>query len=135
MRPVSLKNLILSPEKSRDLAELPAQRRGISDYENMPNDNLLDAIMASDNDTRIEEIQEKIFKKRFKNKLEERIYKLNKYYDYDHAEYRGIKEINKLLDWSIGEDYYKPIIVNTAFNNNYIQYESKGDKDKILTIS
>ena len=36
---------------------------------------------------------------------------------------------------SIGEDYYKPIIVNTAFNNTYIQYESKGDKDKILTIS
>ena len=63
MRPVSLKNLILSPEKSRDLAELLAQRRGISDYENMPNDNLLDAIMASDNDTRIEEIREKIKKK------------------------------------------------------------------------
>ena len=36
---------------------------------------------------------------------------------------------------SIGEDYYKPIIANSAFNNNYIQYESKGDKDKILTIS
>ena len=33
---------------------------------------------------------------------------------------------------SISEDYYKPIIVNSAFNNNYIQYESKGDK--ILTI-
>ena len=36
---------------------------------------------------------------------------------------------------SIGEDYYKPIIANTAFNNNYIQYGSKGDKDKILIIS
>ena len=36
---------------------------------------------------------------------------------------------------SIGEDYYKPIIVKRAFNNNYIQYESKGDKDKTLTIS
>ena len=36
---------------------------------------------------------------------------------------------------SISEDYYKPIIVNGVFNNNYIQYESKGDKDKILTIS
>ena len=35
----------------------------------------------------------------------------------------------------IGEDYYKPIIANTAFNNNYIQYGSKGDKDKILIIS
>ena len=73
--------------------------------------------------------------KKYLNKLEERIYKLNKYYDYDDAECRGIKEINKLLDLSVGEDYYKPIIVNTAFNNNYIQYESKGDKDKILAIS
>ena len=36
---------------------------------------------------------------------------------------------------SIIEDYYKPIIANSTFNNNYIQYESKGDKDKILTIS
>ena len=40
-----------------------------------------------------------------------------------------------MFDLSIGEDYYKPIIVNTAFNINYIRYESKGDKDKILTIS
>ena len=37
-----------------------------------------------------------------------------------------------MLDLSISEDYYKPIIVNTAFNNNYIRYGSKGDK--ILTI-
>ena len=34
---------------------------------------------------------------------------------------------------SIGEDYYKPITANSAFNNNYIQYESKRDRDKILT--
>ena len=58
--------------------------------------------------------------KKYLNKLEERIYKLNKYYDYDDAEYRGIKEINNLFDLSIREDYYKPIIVNDAFNNNYI---------------
>ena len=40
-----------------------------------------------------------------------------------------------MFDLSISEDYYKPIIVKDTFNNNYIQYESKGDKDKILTIS
>ena len=66
------------------------------------------------------------------NKLEERIYELNKYYDYDDVKYRGIRDIKDLFDLSISEDYYKPIIVNSAFNNNYIQYESKGDK--ILTI-
>ena len=37
-----------------------------------------------------------------------------------------------MLDLSIREDYYKPIIVNSTSNNNYIQYESRGDK--ILTI-
>ena len=35
---------------------------------------------------------------------------------------------------SIREDHYKPIIVNSAFGDNYIQYENKGDKDKVLTI-
>ena len=36
---------------------------------------------------------------------------------------------------SIDEDCYKPIITNRAFEGNYIQYESKGNKEKILTIS
>ena len=33
---------------------------------------------------------------------------------------------------SIGKDYYKPILVRSGYNNNYVQYESKGDK--ILTL-
>ena len=33
---------------------------------------------------------------------------------------------------SIDEDYYKPKLVKSSCNNNYIQYESKGDK--ILTV-
>ena len=33
---------------------------------------------------------------------------------------------------SIEKDYYKPILVKSGYNNNYIQYESKGDK--ILTL-
>ena len=35
---------------------------------------------------------------------------------------------------SINEDYYKPIIVKSVFDGNYIQYESKGDKGKNLSI-
>ena len=35
---------------------------------------------------------------------------------------------------SIDEDYYKPIITKGAFNNNYIQHESKGDKGKNLSM-
>ena len=34
---------------------------------------------------------------------------------------------------SIDEDY-KPIIAGGAFNSSYIQYESKGDKGKTLSI-
>ena len=36
---------------------------------------------------------------------------------------------------SVDEDYYKPIITNGSFSNNYIQYESKGNNNKILTTS
>ena len=50
-------------------------------------------------------------------------------------EYKRIRDVKKLFDLSIDEDYYKPMITNGAFNNNYIQYESKGNKDKILTPS
>ena len=35
---------------------------------------------------------------------------------------------------SIDEDYYKPKISKGAFNDNYIQYESKGDNGKNLSI-
>ena len=37
-----------------------------------------------------------------------------------------------MLKLSIDKDYYKPILVKSDYNNNYIQYESKGDK--ILTL-
>ena len=35
---------------------------------------------------------------------------------------------------TIDEDYYERIIAKSAFNDNYIQYESKGDKGKNLSI-
>ena len=160
-----LRNLFLSSEESRDLAELLAQKRGIEGYENMSNDKLFNALKASENKnkTKIDEIRGEIKElghklsrqelkeikknlyeienkkgcleskktKKYLNKLEERIYKVNTYYDYDDAKYRGIKDIKDLFDLSISEDCYKSIIVKSASNNNDIQYESKGDK--ILT--
>ena len=63
-----------------------------------------------------------------------KIFKPKKYYDYDDTEYKGIRDVKDLFDLSIDEDYYKPIITNGAFNNNYIQYENKGDKVKNLSI-
>ena len=57
------------------------------------------------------------------------------YYDYDDTEYKGIRDVKDLFYLSIDENYYKSIITNSAFNNNYIKYESKGNKDKILTTN
>ena len=64
MRRVTLKDLILSPEELKDIAELLTQKRGIKDYENMSNDLFLDALKASEsnNKTRIEKIREEIKK-------------------------------------------------------------------------
>ena len=39
-----------------------------------------------------------------------------------------------MFDLPNSEDYYKPRIVDGAFNSNYIQYESKENKDKISDI-
>ena len=50
--------------------------------------------------------------------LENKLSALKKYYDKD--EYKGIRSIRNLLDLSIDEDYYKPIIIDGAFNSNYI---------------
>ena len=63
--------------------------------------------------------------------LEENLSKTRKYYGYDDIEYRVIRSVRDLLDLTIDEDYYKPIIVRGAFDGNYIQYESKGGKEKI----
>ena len=62
MNSALLKNLFLSPEESRNLAEFLAQKSGITDYGNMSNDELSRALKASENKnkTRIDEIREEI---------------------------------------------------------------------------
>ena len=57
---------------------------------------------------------------------------MDKYYHDDDFEFRGIRNIQDLFKLPIDEDCYKPTLVKSGYNNNYIQYESKGDK--ILTV-
>ena len=57
---------------------------------------------------------------------------MDKYYHDDDFEYRRIRNIEDLFRLSINEDYYKPTLVKSGYNNNYTQYKSKGDK--ILTV-
>ena len=69
---------------------------------------------------------------RYLDELDKKILKLDKYHDYDDYEYKGIKDIKDLFKFSIDKDHYEPILVKSGYNNNYVQYESKGDR--ILTI-
>ena len=50
----------------------------------------------------------------------------------DDPDYEEIKSIENLFN-KIDEDYYKPVKTKDAFNDNYIEYESRGDKDKELS--
>ena len=69
---------------------------------------------------------------KYLDELDEKIDKLEKYHDYDDFEYKGIKDTKDLFKLSIDKDHYKPVLVKSGYNNNYVQYESKGDK--ILSI-
>ena len=62
--------------------------------------------------------------------------KVKKYYNYDDIEYKWIREIQNLFNKLIDEDYYKPTRNITVFDNknNHIEFESKGDKDKTLSV-
>ena len=48
--------------------------------------------------------------------------------------YSGIRDVRNLFNLSIDEEYYKPIRINSYFNDNYIEYEGKGKKKKTLSI-
>ena len=71
-------------------------------------------------------------KKRLKNSfwVKKKSFQVKKYYDYDNIEGKRIRNVGNLFDQSTDEDYYKPIKTTSSFDNNYIEYESKGDKDK-----
>ena len=55
-------------------------------------------------------------------------------YDRDDFDYYGIRDIENLFDEASEEDYYKPILVKSSFKRNYKYYESRGDKEKRLSV-
>ena len=46
---------------------------------------------------------------------------------------RIISDIRNLFEHE-EEDYYKPVRVDNFWSNNYIEYESEGDRNKILSV-
>ena len=65
---------------------------------------------------------------KYLDELDKKILKLDEYRDYDDYEYKEIKNIKNLFKTSISKDHYKPKLVNTGYNNNYVEYESRGDR-------
>ena len=65
---------------------------------------------------------------KYLDELDKRIFRLDKYHDHDDFEYKGIKDIENLFKISIDKDHYKPKLIKSGYNKNYVQYESKRDK-------
>ena len=47
---------------------------------------------------------------------------------------RIIRDIKTLFEQQEEEDYYKPKRVSNFWNNNYIEYESSGDRNRNLSL-
>ena len=95
------------------------------------------------------ELYEIVKKENLSDKEKEKIYDdlveltktLNKkeeyqYHNRNDLDYYGIRDIENLLgDVDVDDNnYYKPILVKSSFKNNYKYYESRGDKDKNLSV-
>ena len=69
---------------------------------------------------------------------EKSLSRLKKYYDYDDTEFQRIRDIGNLFNRvalsGIDENYHKAIKTKSVFNDNHIEYKSKGDKNKNVSI-
>ena len=59
----------------------------------------------------------------------------NSPYGQDDLDYYGIRDIPILFGEANEEDYYKPILVKSSFKKNHKFYESRGDKEKRLSVT
>ena len=87
-------------------------------------------ISKNDNTSRLEKEETE----KYITELEEELNKREKYNDHDDPDYYGIRDIENLFN-KIDEDYHKPIKVRDDFNGNYIEYESRGNKNKTLSFN
>ena len=70
---------------------------------------------------------------KYLGELDKKILELDRYdQDYDDYEYKGVRNVRDLFELSVNEDYYKPKLTKSGYDNKYTQYESKGDR--ILSI-
>ena len=88
-----------------------AKIRGCKDYKSTSKDKLLSILDKSEQAKKTKAIRDKRKENFNSNKI-----------------LRNIRTLYK------SEDYYEPIRTGNAFSSNYIEYESSGDNDKILSI-
>ena len=101
-----------------------------------------DIVTENDREKIKKELYEMENKKNLSDEEKEKIYynlvelvnkliKKEKYrcHDRDDLDYHLILKWN-LVDEIDGDDYYKPILAKSSFDENYKYYESRGDKDK-----
>ena len=89
----------------------------------------------------IKKIRKNLYEKESKKNLsaqkikeiEKSLSPLKKYYDHDYAKYMGIRDVGNLFNHSTDKYYYKPIKTESAFNDNYTEYENNEDKFKNLS--
>ena len=152
MENIKLGDLYLSKKESKNIIEFLAKMRNFNYYKSKSSDRLHEIFKKqSKNKEKIDNIRENLSYKLSKSELKEiktnlyniekrkkistkktnkyldeldkKILKLEKYHDYDDHEYKEIKDIKDLFKLTIDKDLYK-----NGYNNNFVQYESKGDK-------
>ena len=117
-----LEQITKMQNQSWDKLEQIAKMRRIKNYKNMSKEKLLIAHIKS------EQSLDEVYNKAEENKVEEP----KEYPDRYDPDYKVIWDVKNLFD-EINEDYYEPVKTKIAFNVNYIEYESKGDRDKNLS--
>ena len=78
--------------------------------------------------TKLQKIEESLGK--FKRELQ----KTKRRNIINDIDYIGIKETQNLFNEINEEDCYRPIKFKHALNDEYVEYESRGDEDNILSI-
>ena len=106
-----MKTIIETKKENLSLNELKliANIRGIKGYEKMSEDKLLSALNKSESMKTRREIRKE-------NRDEDKIFRDLKFF------------------FDTEKNHYEPKIIASDFNNNYIQYESMGDKEKNLSV-
>ena len=153
MENIKLGDLYLSKEESKDIIEFLTKKRNIKNYKNKSSDRLYKIFKKqSENKKRIDDIKDELknptcnISKSESKDIKRTLYniekrnvvgskKTNRYLDEldkKILEYKGIKDIKDLFNLSIDKVHYEPILVKSGYNNDYVQYESKGDR--MLTI-